>query len=136
MTAEEREWRKQWIKDQHLSKSEPRVVPAMEKELYNPIRRLYMSPLNAMYKILAPIMGPEAALYTRVLTGKALMGLALLYSGAYYFKYNANDWTSKGGWRVVGNRPKCVPGDPEYPKKPDRFVGADYASRGFKNAPI
>lgn len=56
MTAEERAWRAKWVKDQVLSPNEPRVVPELYKELYNPIRRVYRKPLDAVQKLLEPIM--------------------------------------------------------------------------------
>ncbi|XP_014282471.1 uncharacterized protein ND-B17 [Halyomorpha halys] len=136
MTAEERAWRAKWVKDQILSPNEPRHVPELYTELYNPIRRAYRKPLDLLGKSLEPIIGANAAAYTRVFAGKFLMGLVLVYSGVYYFKYNANDWTRKGGWRVVPNRPGLVPGEPGFPYVSERTVPSDYASRGFKNSPI
>lgn len=81
------------------------------------------------------------------------MAGAFIYSTAYYFKYNANvsllienlynfkilyaqDWTRKGGWRVIESRRVCNPGDPGFPKGSERSAHSDYASRGFKNATI
>ncbi|XP_014247304.1 uncharacterized protein LOC106665405 [Cimex lectularius] len=136
MTVEERAWRKQWIKDQKLHPSEPRVVPELYKELYNPFRRAYWYPLDRLFKPLEPVMGKEAALLARKITGKFCMAIFAVYCTAYYFKYNHNDWTRKGGWRVLANRVTSVPGDPNYPASPNRFVGADYSSRGFKDSPI
>uniref|UniRef100_A0A069DWA7 Putative ubiquinone oxidoreductase ndufb6/b17 subunit n=1 Tax=Panstrongylus megistus TaxID=65343 RepID=A0A069DWA7_9HEMI len=136
MTDKERAWRRQWFRDQHLAPDEPRVVPEMHKELYNPIRRAYWKPLDSLFKALEPVLGKNVALASRVVTGKLLMAVATLYAAAYYFKYNGNDWTRKGGWRVITNRKACLPGDPNYPQAPSRSVGADYADRGFKNSPI
>uniref|UniRef100_R4G4E8 Putative nadh:ubiquinone oxidoreductase n=1 Tax=Rhodnius prolixus TaxID=13249 RepID=R4G4E8_RHOPR len=133
MTDKERAWRRQWIRDQHLAPDEPRFVPEMHKELYNPIRRAYWKPLDAIFKALEPVLGKERALRSRVVTGKLCMGLVALYSAAYYFKYNTHDWTRKGGWRVISSRKTCLPGDPEPVR---RSVGADYADSGFKNSPI
>lgn len=56
MTTEERAWRKQWLKDQHLSPNEPRVVPEYIKERLNPIRRAYRMPLDVAFKALAPVL--------------------------------------------------------------------------------
>ncbi|CAH1392752.1 unnamed protein product [Nezara viridula] len=136
MTSEERAWRAKFLKDQILSPNEPRHVPEMYTELYNPIRRAYRKPLDAFGKLLEPVMGVTAAQYTRYFAGKFLMTVAVLYAGTYYLKYNANDWTRKGGWRVVANRPAVFPGNPGFPAAPERTHPSDYASRGFKNAPI
>lgn len=61
MTNDERAWRKQWLKDQELTKNEPRHVPEYWKERTNPIRRAYMAPLNVVTKMLAPVMVSSAA---------------------------------------------------------------------------
>lgn len=79
----------------------------------------------------------------------------------YYFKYNGNvsitleisiikflpshlltilfffqDWSKKGGWRVMKTKPTVLPGQPGFPFKSERTTAADYADRSFKNAPI
>ncbi|KAF6199853.1 hypothetical protein GE061_006151 [Apolygus lucorum] len=136
MTDEERAWRAQWIRDQRLSDNEPVKIPQIYKELRNPIRRFYRAPLDKMELLLAPKMGEAFASVFRMFIAKVAFGIAGVYFAAYYFKYNANDWTRKGGWRVVANRKSVVPGDAGWPYKPDRSVGADYADRGFKNSPI
>jgi NADH dehydrogenase (ubiquinone) 1 beta subcomplex subunit 6 len=56
MTDEERAWRKQYLKDQILSKNEPRYVEAYWKERTNPIRRFYMFPLDQLHKALTPVL--------------------------------------------------------------------------------
>ena len=56
MTDEERAWRRQWIHDQVLSPNEPRKLPNIEKELYNPIRRAYKKPLDLAFQPLKPIL--------------------------------------------------------------------------------
>lgn len=56
MSPEERAWRKQWLKDQVLSPNEPRYIHELEKEYYNPIRRLYRAPLNIAARALSPLI--------------------------------------------------------------------------------
>jgi hypothetical protein len=56
MTAEERAFRKQYLKDQELSKNEPRFVPEYWKERTNPIRRFYQFPLNTVENIIKPVI--------------------------------------------------------------------------------
>lgn len=135
MTDAERAWRKQWVKDQHLH-NEPKVVPEIYKELYNPIRRAYRAPLDALFAPLMPVLGEPLAQGIRVITGKVLLGIAAVYVGAYYLKYNAHDWTRKGGVRISQSRPAVYPGEPGYPYVSERKVGADYGSRGFDKSPI
>lgn len=56
MTAEERAWRKQYLKDQILTENEPKYVEAYWRERTNPIRRFYKAPLDMMHKALTPIL--------------------------------------------------------------------------------
>lgn len=56
MTAEERAWRAQWLKDQQLTAREPVYVKEYHDAIRNPIRRFYQAPLNALWKALTPIM--------------------------------------------------------------------------------
>ncbi|XP_058819222.1 uncharacterized protein LOC131682062 [Topomyia yanbarensis] len=136
MTPEERMWRAQWLKDQHLSHDEPRFVPEYWRERINPIRRVYRAPLDFVHKALTPVLGHDWAFAIRFWTGKIAMGAFGIYAGYYYFKYNQNDWTRKGGWRVISSRPSVFPGDKDYPNFPERSSPSDYAARGFKQSPI
>ncbi|KAJ6649297.1 hypothetical protein Bhyg_04531 [Pseudolycoriella hygida] len=135
MSTEERAWRAQWIKDQRLARHEPVFVPELIQARLNPIRRFYRAPLDKIFTLLTPVLGHSKALFLRSLTGKFLMGFGGVYLTAYYFKYNSNDWTRKGGWRVLQSKAAVNKGDPGYPmvtnKKP-----ADYATRGFQSSPI
>lgn len=46
------------------------------------------------------------------------------------------DWTKKGGWRVLKTKPMVLPGQEGFPYRSERTKDADYASRNFKNSPI
>jgi NADH dehydrogenase (ubiquinone) 1 beta subcomplex subunit 6 len=59
MSDAERNWRRQWLKDQELSPNEPRYVPEYYKERYNVIRRAYKMPLDLAFKPLAPLLVRE-----------------------------------------------------------------------------
>lgn len=54
MTDEDRQLRRQWLKDQELSPKEPRLVP----ELYpkNPIKRLLAAPWDFTFRLLKPLI--------------------------------------------------------------------------------
>ena len=54
MSDEDRQLRRQWLKDQELSPKEPRLVP----ELYpkNPIRRLLAAPWDFTFRLLKPLV--------------------------------------------------------------------------------
>lgn len=54
MTPEERTWRAQWLKDQILTEREPVYVKELHEQFRNPIRRLYLAPLNKL--ILEPLI--------------------------------------------------------------------------------
>lgn len=56
MSTEERAWRAQWLKDQHLAPNEPVHVPEYWRERYNPIRRFYRAPLDKLYNVLKPAL--------------------------------------------------------------------------------
>jgi len=136
MTDAERGFRAQWLKDQQLTANEPRHVPELYNERFNPFRRFYRAPLDAMQKALEPVLGEHRALTIRYFSGKILMGIAFAYGFTYYMKYNANDWTRKGGWYKTESRVAVLEGDPGYPKVSDRHVGSDYASRGFNQVKL
>uniref|UniRef100_U5EPQ1 Putative lethal 2 35di n=1 Tax=Corethrella appendiculata TaxID=1370023 RepID=U5EPQ1_9DIPT len=136
MSAEERAWRKQWLKDQELSPNEPKYVPEYWQARINPIRKFYRFPLDTVHNMLTPVIGNVPAYHVRFWTGKFLMSVAAICGTIYYFKYNQNDWTRKGGWRVISSRQACLPGDPGYPKLGDRSKPNEYAARGFNESPI
>ncbi|EDS39659.1 lethal 35Di [Culex quinquefasciatus] len=136
MSPEERAWRAQWLKDQQLAHNEPRYVPEYWKERLNPIRRVYRAPLDMVQKGLTPVLGLEWAHAIRFWTGKVALGAFAILATTYYFKYNQNDWTRKGGWRVIHSRKAVFPGDPGYPKFDKRTEPAEYAARGFRQSPI
>ena len=136
MSATERAWRKQWLKDQVLAANEPVHVEEYYKERTNPIRRFYRKPLDVIFTKLTPVLGASRAADYRYIAGKlGLIALGVL-SMHYYFKYNGNDWTKKGGWRVLRTKPKVLPGQPGFPYHSEKSTGADYAERGFKSSPI
>lgn len=117
-------------------KHEPVHVPEYWREIRNPIRRFYTAPLDLITKALTPAIGFKPAYAVRFFTGKFLMIAVGIYATAYYFKYNANDWTRKGGWRVIESRKTVTPGHPNYPPVRERTEMSDYAARGFKTSPI
>lgn len=132
MTEEERAYRKQYLKDQILSPNEPREVPGLYKEQYNVIRRIYRFPLDKFGEAITPLVGKTVAANLRYAAGKLFLGVYGTFAIAYYFKYHGNDWTQRGGWRVLKSRKAVVIGDEEFPKLSDRTQGSDYASQGFK----
>ncbi|XP_050682055.1 NADH dehydrogenase [ubiquinone] 1 beta subcomplex subunit 6 [Leptidea sinapis] len=133
MTAAEREWRKQWLKDQILAPNEPVHVEEYWRERTNPIRRFYRWPLDTLYRVLSPVLGETRAADYRYIIGKTgLIAVGILCTH-YYFKYNGNDWTKKGGWRVIKSKPMVLPGQDGFPFQ-SQMKESDYAARGFKNS--
>ncbi|VVC95174.1 unnamed protein product [Leptidea sinapis] len=118
MTAAEREWRKQWLKDQILAPNEPVHVEEYWRERTNPIRRFYRWPLDTLYRVLSPVLGETRAADYRYIIGKT--GLIA-------------DWTKKGGWRVIKSKPMVLPGQDGFPFQ-SQMKESDYAARGFKNS--
>lgn len=136
LTPEERAWRRKFLQDQLLMPDEPRIVPELRRELYNPMRRFYQMPLNALGAKLVPVVGEFRAGLIRSLIPKFFFCIAAVYVGAYYFKYNSSDWTTYSGWTVHISRTKSVPGDPDYPRLSDRKHPWDYADHGFKSRKV
>ncbi|XP_018024556.1 uncharacterized protein LOC108680268 [Hyalella azteca] len=136
MTDEDRAYRKQWLQDQILAESEPIEIPGYYEARYNPIRRAIMWPLNQVFKPINPRLGPQRAHFWRYLVGKGFMGIYFALGTIYYFKYNANDWTTGSGWRVYVSRTRQLPGHPDYGKPSPRQHPSDFADFGFKNSPI
>jgi len=56
MTDEERAWRKKWLDAQKLAPEEPVMPKDYYQELYNPIRRFYMAPMNKFQSTLEPVI--------------------------------------------------------------------------------
>jgi len=135
MTAAERAWRKQWLKDQVLDPKEPLFIAKDSPELLNPIRKFYRKPLDMLfYGLLKPKIGDYPARVGRFYTGRILMGVWGFFLGFYYLKYHGNDWTRKSGWRTIQSRTAAYPGDPGYPEAYLKTSKRDYNDRGFKDS--
>lgn len=135
-TDSERKWRKQWLKDQILSPSEPRHVPELEKELRNPIRRFLSKPWQLLESKMIPVFGVGFSSSFRYIVPRALVGIMATYVTWYHLKYNQNDWTHSSGFKVTMNKPVAVPGDKNFPVKRERFEPSDYDDRGFKSRKV
>ncbi|CAK1542062.1 unnamed protein product [Leptosia nina] len=133
MTHVERQWRKQWLQDQILSKNEPVFVEQYWRERINPIRRLYRMPLDLVFGVLTGVLGENRAADYRYITGKLGLIAVGVLSAHYYFKYGGNDWTKKGGFRVLTSKPMVLPGQEGFPFITNKKVD-DYADRGFKKS--
>jgi len=135
MTPEEREWRKKWLRDQELTPREPIAAKYYDKDLMNPIRRMYRKPLDIVwFKLLEPMIGTTPALVGRVYSGKLFMTMWFVFGAYYYFKYNTNNWERCGGWRVVQSRVRVLPGDEGYPAGQTKTKGSEYAHRYFPDS--
>ena len=84
MTEEDRLRRKAWVHSQELTDREPVTVPELERMIYNPIRRLYRTPTDKLFNLLAPAIGEHRVRATRTLVPK----LFLAYLGGCYLWYN------------------------------------------------
>lgn len=59
MTEEERAWRARYLKSQILAPEEPLTTKEYYRHYYNPLRRFYRIPLNALERLLTPLMVKE-----------------------------------------------------------------------------
>lgn len=135
MSPEERAWRAQWLKDQHLAPDEPVINPEYYRQRYNPIRRFYRAPLDKLENALLPKIGEQGAYFFRHLISKTAFALIMVYSTIYVFKYRQSDWTRKSGWKVSQSRPIVLPDFPGYPNFQTK-ADNEYASFGFEKSPI
>ncbi|CAD1468146.1 unnamed protein product, partial [Heterotrigona itama] len=133
MLDEERAWRAKYLKSQQLSPDEPLMSKEYYKQYYNPFRRFYRIPLNAVERLLTPVMGVQGALVIRICTAKCLMGICAIYAGWYYYKYNTATWMRQSAWRKIPTRSAKIPGTEGYKglEKPPPF-----GTFGFENSPI
>ncbi|KAK2720335.1 NADH dehydrogenase [ubiquinone] 1 beta subcomplex subunit 6-like [Artemia franciscana] len=134
MTELDRQWRKQWVKDQQLTHREPVIDRKMIAQRMNPIRRFLRFPMDYLfYNVLEPKIGYRRAFIGRNMFTKIVLGMAFLEFAYYYLKYEKQNWTSLQGWHVYDTRPRILPGEPGYPnftkKQPN-----DYYDKGFKNS--
>ncbi|XP_012276085.1 NADH dehydrogenase [ubiquinone] 1 beta subcomplex subunit 6 [Orussus abietinus] len=136
MTDEERAWRAQWLKDQVLAPEEPIVPKGYYEARYNPIRRFYRAPLEKLQQSLVGSVGLHKAEFIRHFIGKTGLIILGLWSITYYFKYNTNDWTRKGGWKVSFSREKIFPSDKNFPHYEKRSKPSEYGTHKFHNSPI
>ncbi|KAK7484062.1 hypothetical protein BaRGS_00024674 [Batillaria attramentaria] len=127
MTPEDRALRKQWIKDQELSSNEPRYVKQLQPR--NFFRRLYMTPTDAVFRQLIPVLGAAPASMCRVFIPRMFLILCGVYYSYYWLKYNPNDWTRVGGFNVYRNKPKVLYDGPVIEKKKDDFFDCGFKSR-------
>ncbi|XP_003706389.1 NADH dehydrogenase (ubiquinone) B17 subunit [Megachile rotundata] len=136
MTDEERAYRAKFLKSLELAPEEPIIPKNFNKEYYNPLRRLYMAPLNKFESAITPMVGDCAAYAIRTLLGRSIIGIFVIYGGWYYYRYNTATWMRQSGWRVMRDRETVFPGTPEFPKITGPKKPNEYATFGFEKSPI
>ncbi|XP_012522447.1 uncharacterized protein LOC105828569 [Monomorium pharaonis] len=125
MTDEERAWRKKWLDAQKLAPEEPVMPKGYYEEMYNPIRRFYMAPMNKFQNMLEPFTGHTVAYVTRHFLSRAAVGIIGIYCFYYHLKYNKMNWMRQGGWQITVSRSKMYPDNKDlnvlYKTKGDQF---------------
>lgn len=86
MSKEERAWRAQWLKDQHLAPNEPLNNPEYYKQLRNPLRRFYRYPMDKFENALVPKVGTDFAYFFRNVITKTCLATVGVMWVIYYFK--------------------------------------------------
>ncbi|XP_071634876.1 uncharacterized protein Nd-b17 [Temnothorax longispinosus] len=109
MTDEERAWRKKWLDAQKLAPEEPVMPKGYYEQMYNPIRRFYMAPMNKVQNMLEPFIGKTSAYVLRHTLTRMAMGTFAVYCIYYHLKYNRMNWTRNGGWKITVSRQKMYP---------------------------
>lgn len=127
MTEEDRALRRQWVKDQHLSPSEPRYVKEVQPR--NLFRRLYMGPTDYVFSKLIPVLGNVPTSMARVVIPRLFLIMACGYWAYYQLKYHHRDWTRSGGFHIFRNKPRILCPQDAIPQKHPN----DFFDMGFKN---
>lgn len=135
MTDEERAWRKKWLDAQKLAPEEPVMPEGYYKEMFNPIRRFYMAPLNKFQNTLEPLVGYTAACVTRRVIGKSVIGIFGIYCIYYHLKYNRMTWMRNGGWKITVSRSKMYH-DTKDLSALYKTKGNQFYVNGFDKSPI
>jgi len=133
MTDEDRQLRKQWLKDQMVAETEPIHIPGLYEARYNPLRRFFNIPSHTVEQYLVPRIGEHAVIAKGIMKG--LFGIVCFgYFLRHYSLYHTYDWEKgRHGWKMYTSKPWKLPGDPGYS---DQHIPAkdDYADWGFKQA--
>ena len=88
MSDEDRMRRKIYLESQALTDREPIRVPELERQLYNPFRRLYRAPTDKLFKALGPLLGEHRVPLYRFVVPKLFMGYLAGCVLWYNLKYN------------------------------------------------
>lgn len=117
LTPAEREYRKQWLREQLLKETEPVVLHKEYELLYNPIKRFIRYPLDKLFLATVPYIGQAQAESYRWYTGKFGLGLLVVWSLQYIWKYRGNDWERRSFYQVR-SREEIAPNSSLYPHNP------------------
>lgn len=127
MSDEDRLRRKAWVHSQQLTDREPMYSAELERQIYNPFRRLYRSPTNKLFNMLAPIVGEHRVPFFRYTVPKVFFLYLTGCFAWYQIKYNKVNWEDGSGISAILTRPVILPGEEKPPVKEKH----DYADRQF-----
>ncbi|KAL0109789.1 hypothetical protein PUN28_013453 [Cardiocondyla obscurior] len=135
MTDEERAWRKKWLDSQKLAPEEPVLPKNYYQQMYNPIRRFYMAPMNKFQNMMEPLLSKNGAFILRHAITRSVMGIFAIYCVYYHLKYNKMDWQRNGGWKVTLNRPIMYPDNKDLTAL-YKTKGSEFHVNNFDKSPI
>ena len=88
MSEEDRMRRKIYLESQTLTDREPIRVPELERQIYNPFRRLYRLPTDKLFNALAPLIGSNRVPVARYVVPKFFLAYLTGCVLWYNIKYN------------------------------------------------
>lgn len=128
-----RMYRAKYLHSLELDPREPVHVPEYERELINPIRRLYMRVgdviENGIFRRFTNDKWASSAYragFTRI-----FMAYLGCMAGYYYLRYHSNMWTHRGGLKIFISQPIMYENHPKFPFQDFRTEPANHWDLGF-----
>ena len=149
---EDRKWRQQWLKDQHLKGADVHSpatgsalnqyqleqIPEWRKARWNIFRRTIRIPMDIIEGAIIKTTGIN---WTAVRSGRNIFSygwklMAVTYMFSYHLMYKANDWEQKNNWKIYHAKPMSLPSDDGVLPSQEEFKREtnDYWNQNFKQS--
>ena len=150
---EDRKWRSQWLKDQHLKGADVHSpptgeafnvyqleqIPEYRKARWNIFRRTLRMPMDLIEGALIKTTGLHwtQARAARNLFSYGWKGMVLVWAFSYHLMYRAHDWEDKRNWKIYYQKPESLPSHSSWPNQ-DAFKRekTDYWDQNFKKSDL
>ena len=153
---EDRKWRQQWLKDQHLKgadlHSSPidgtglnqyqlEQIPEWRKARWNIFRRTLRVPMDIIEGGIIKAVGMPY--WTAVRSGRNMFSygwkiMAVTYMFSYHLMYKSNNWEEKNNWKITYQKPISLPSDDGILPSQEEFKRetTDYWNQNFKQSEV